>query len=55
MAAMTAGGQSVYCAMSPQIVEVLAREGVLVICHLGLASPKATWTGGFRAVGKSLE
>ncbi len=55
MAAMQAGAQSVYCGMSPQIVEVLAREGVPVICHVGLVPPKATWTGGFRAVGRTLE
>lgn len=53
MAAMQAGAQSIYCGMSPQVVEVLAREGVPVICHAGLVPPKATWTGGFRAVGKT--
>lgn len=55
MAAMQAGAQSVYCGLSPVIVEVLAREGVPVICHLGLVPPKATWTGGYRAVGRTLE
>ena len=54
MAAMQAGAQSVYCGMSPQIIEVLAREGVPVICHVGLVPPKATWTGGYRAVGRTL-
>lgn len=55
MAAMTAGAQSVYCGMSAAIIEVLAREGVPVICHVGLVPPKATWTGGYRAVGRSLD
>lgn len=55
MAAMTAGAQSVYCGYSPRVVEALAREGVPVICHVGLIPPKATWTGGFRAVGKTVE
>ena len=54
MAAMEAGAQSVYCAMSAHVIEVLAREGVPVICHVGLVPPKATWTGGYRAVGRSL-
>jgi 3-methyl-2-oxobutanoate hydroxymethyltransferase len=54
MAAMQAGAQSVYCGMSPHIVELLAREGVPVISHVGLVPPKATWTGGFRAVGRTL-
>ena len=55
MAAMQAGAQSVYCGMSPHIVEVLAREGVPVICHVGLVPPKATWTGGYHAVGRTLD
>lgn len=55
MAAMQAGAQSVYCGYSPSIVEALAREGVPVICHVGLVPPKATLTGGFRAVGKTAE
>lgn len=55
MAAMGAGAQSVYCGMSPAIIEVLAREGVPVICHVGLVPPKATWTGGYKAVGKTLD
>lgn len=55
MAAMQAGAQSVYCGMNPHIVEVLAREGVPVICHVGLVPPKATWTGGYRAVGRTLD
>lgn len=52
-AAMAAGADSIYCPMSPKIVEVLAREGVPVIPHIGLVPPKATWTGGMRAVGKT--
>lgn len=55
MAAMGAGAQSVYCGYSPKIVKALADEGVPVICHVGLVPPKATWTGGFRAVGKTAE
>ena len=55
MSAMMAGAQSVYCGYSPRIVEALANEGVPVICHVGLVPPKATWTGGYRAVGKTLD
>lgn len=53
MRAMEAGGQSIYCAMSPHVVEILAREGVPVIAHIGLVPPKATWSGGFKAVGRT--
>ena len=55
MDAMMAGVQSVYCGYSPRIVDALASEGVPVICHVGLVPPKATWTGGFKAVGKTLD
>lgn len=55
MGAMMAGAQSVYCGYSPKIVEALSREGVPVICHVGLVPPKATWTGGYKAVGKTVE
>ncbi len=55
MATMQAGAQTVYCGMSPAIAAMLAREGVPVICHVGLVPPKATWTGGYRAVGKTLD
>ena len=51
--AMAAGADSIYCPMSPQIVEGLAREGVPVVAHIGLVPPKATWTGGMKAVGRT--
>ncbi len=53
MQAMDAGAESIYCAMSPEVVEVLAREGVPVIAHVGLVPPKATWVGGMHAVGRT--
>ena len=55
MRAMEAGAESIYCGMSPTVVEVLAREGVPVIAHIGLVPPKATWVGGLRAVGRSAQ
>ena len=55
MEAMNHGAQSIYCPMSPEVVEVLSREGIPVIAHAGLIPPKITLTGGYRAVGKSLE
>ena len=53
--AIADGATSIYCALSPKIIETLAREGIPVIGHTGLVPPTATWTGGFRAVGKSPE
>lgn len=55
MQAMEAGAESIYCGMNPQVVEVLAREGVPVIAHVGLVPPKATWVGGLRAVGRTAD
>ncbi|MEM7256624.1 MAG: 3-methyl-2-oxobutanoate hydroxymethyltransferase, partial [Pseudomonadota bacterium] len=55
MSAMEAGAQSIYCGMSAQVVEVLAREGVPVIAHVGLVPPKATWVGGMKAVGRTAD
>ena len=55
MRAMECGAQSIYCGMSPHVVEVLAREGVPVIAHVGLVPPKATWVGGMRAVGRTAD
>ena len=55
MQAMEAGAESIYCGMSPKVVEVLAREGVPVIAHVGLVPPKATWVGGMRAVGRTAD
>jgi 3-methyl-2-oxobutanoate hydroxymethyltransferase len=52
---MIAGAQTVYCGYSPLIIEQLARKGTPGICHVGLVPPKASWTGGFKAIGKTLE
>lgn len=52
-AAMANGGDSVYCASRLETVRALAEEGIPVVGHIGLVPSKATWTGGFRAVGKT--
>lgn len=53
--ALLSGGDAVYCAASTQVVARLAAEGVPVVGHVGLIPSRRTWTGGFRAVGKTLE
>lgn len=53
--ALRAGGDAVWCAASLQIIRRLRDEGVPVCGHVGLIPPNSTWTGGFRAVGKTLE
>ncbi|WP_439562839.1 3-methyl-2-oxobutanoate hydroxymethyltransferase [Roseinatronobacter sp.] len=54
-AAMQLGGDCVYCASSLGTVKALADDGIPVVGHVGLVPSKATWTGGFRAVGKTAE
>ncbi len=51
--AMRAGGDAVYCAAGLPTVRRLREEGIPVCGHVGLIPSKATWTGGFRAVGKT--
>jgi 3-methyl-2-oxobutanoate hydroxymethyltransferase len=50
---LKAGADAVYCSASLQTVKRLAEESVPVIGHVGLIPSKATWTGGFKAVGKT--
>ena len=54
-AAMKAGADSVYTARGPHVVEMLAREEIPVMCHLGLVPRKSTWKGGLRAIGKTAD
>jgi 3-methyl-2-oxobutanoate hydroxymethyltransferase len=53
--AMKAGADAVYCAASLTTIARLRAEGFPVCGHVGLIPARATWTGGFRAVGKTLE
>jgi 3-methyl-2-oxobutanoate hydroxymethyltransferase len=52
---LKAGADAVYCSASLRTVKRLAHEGVPVIGHVGLVPSKASWTGGFRAVGKTAD
>ncbi len=49
------GADAVYCSGSLRTVEHLAREHIPVVGHVGLVPSRATWTGGFRAVGRTAE
>ncbi len=51
--AVERGADALYCSGSMQTVEMLAREYIPVVGHVGLVPARATWTGGFRAVGKT--
>jgi 3-methyl-2-oxobutanoate hydroxymethyltransferase len=53
--ALRAGGDAVWCAASLAIIRRLREEGIPVCGHVGLIPDKRTWTGGFKAVGRTLE
>ena len=53
--ALNRGADAIYCSGSLRTVEYLAREHIPVVGHVGLVPARATWTGGFRAVGKTAE
>ena len=50
---MRNGADAVYCAASVATVARMAQEGIPVIGHVGLIPHTCTWTGGFKAVGKT--
>jgi len=53
--AMERGADAVYCSGSLETVAHVAREHIPVVGHVGLVPSRATWTGGFKAVGKTPE
>lgn len=50
-----AGADAVYCSAGTPTIRRLADDNIPVIGHVGLIPSRATWTGGFRAVGKTAE
>jgi len=50
-----AGADAVYCSAGYATVKRMADENIPVIGHVGLIPSRATWTGGFRAVGKTAD
>jgi len=53
--AMAIGADAIMCQWSPRFVEAAAEAGIPVQGHAGLVPRKSTWTGGLRAVGKTLD
>ena len=49
------GADGFYCSGSLGTVRALADHALPVCGHVGLIPSKRTWTGGFKAVGKTLE
>lgn len=53
--ALLIGGDCCYCAASLGIIERLSSEGIPIVGHVGLVPARRTWTGGFKAVGKTFD
>ena len=53
--AMVVGADAVMCQWSPRFISAAAEVGVPVQGHAGLVPRRSTWTGGLRAVGKTVE
>jgi len=52
---MRIGGDCFYCAASLDIQKALCDNAVPIIAHVGLIPSQCTWTGGFKAVGRTAE
>ena len=53
--AMELGADAIMCQWSPRFIAAATEAGVPVQGHAGLVPRKSTWTGGLRAVGKTLD
>ena len=51
----TMGIDAMYCVASLDTIGRLAAEGFPIMSHVGLIPSKNTWTGGFKAVGKTAD
>ena len=51
--AIEKGADALYCSGSFETVSMLSNEYIPVVGHVGLVPARATWTGGFKAVGKT--
>lgn len=49
-----ASADAVYCSAGLPTIRRLAEDSIPVISHVGLIPSRATWTGGLRAVGKTV-
>ncbi|MCB0168581.1 MAG: 3-methyl-2-oxobutanoate hydroxymethyltransferase [Anaerolineae bacterium] len=52
---MAMGGDCFYCSASLNIQKALCDNAVPIVAHVGLIPSQCTWTGGFKAVGKTAE
>ncbi|PAY20552.1 3-methyl-2-oxobutanoate hydroxymethyltransferase [Rhodopirellula sp. SM50] len=53
--AMELGADGIMCQWGPEFIRAVADAGIPVEAHAGLVPRLSTWTGGLRAVGKTIE
>jgi 3-methyl-2-oxobutanoate hydroxymethyltransferase len=53
--AMEAGADGIMCQWGPEFIRAVSSVGIPVEAHAGLVPRLSTWTGGLRAVGKTVE
>ena len=53
--AMALGADAIMCQWSPRFVSAATEGGIPVQGHAGLVPRRSTWTGGLKAVGKTVE
>ena len=53
--AMSIGADAIMCQWSPRFVAAATEAGIPIQGHAGLVPRRSTWTGGLRAVGKTLD
>jgi 3-methyl-2-oxobutanoate hydroxymethyltransferase len=50
-----ASADAVYCSASFKTIKAMADEAIPVVGHVGLIPSRRTWTGGWKAVGKTAD
>lgn len=53
--AMEIGADGIMCQWSPRFVAAASEAGIPIEGHAGLVPRRSTWTGGLRAVGKTVD
>ena len=53
--AMELGADGIMCQWSPRFIAAATEAGIPVEGHAGLVPRRSTWTGGLRAVGKTID
>jgi len=55
MDAMDAGADAIMCQWNPEFIRAVSSVGIPVQAHAGLVPRLSTWTGGLKAVGKTIQ